>query len=149
MGDTGSLIVGVILSILAIKFIEMNRILPKGHVNKVSAVPVVTLAILVIPLFDTLRVFAIRMLQGRSPLSADRNHIHHLLLSLGFNHTQTTLSLVAFNVIAVGLVYYFQFVKGEILLAALLGSCVLASSFVTSLVRRKSVPCFSVICCDR
>lgn len=139
MGDTGSLIVGVILSILAIKFIEMNRILPKGHINKVSAVPVVTLAILVIPLFDTLRVFAIRILQGRSPLSADRNHIHHLLLSLGFNHTQTTLSLVSFNVIAVGFVYYFQFVKGEILLAALLGSCVLASSFVTSLVRRKSV----------
>lgn len=138
MGDTGSLIVGVILSILAIKFIEMNRVLDRFHPNKVLAVPVVTLAILVIPLFDTLRVFTIRILQGRSPMSADRNHIHHLLLSLGFSHTQTTLSLVAFNAVVVGLIFYFQWVKGEILLAALLGVCILISSYVAFLVRKKT-----------
>ena len=138
MGDTGSLIVGVILSILSIKFIEMNRVLDRAHPNKVLVVPVVTLAILVIPLFDTLRVFTIRILQGKSPMSADRNHIHHLLLSLGFSHNQTTLSLVSFNVVVVGLVYYFQFIKGEILLSLLLGICVLGSSVVASRVRRKS-----------
>ena len=139
MGDTGSLIVGVILSILAIKFIEMNRVLDRTHPNKVLVVPVVTLAILVIPLFDTLRVFTIRILQGRSPMSADRNHIHHLLLSLGFTHNQTTLTLVSFNVLMIALVYYFQFVKGEILLALLLGTCIFVSSFVAARVRRKSV----------
>jgi UDP-GlcNAc:undecaprenyl-phosphate GlcNAc-1-phosphate transferase len=139
MGDTGSLIVGVILSILAIKFIEMNRVLDRFHPNKVLAVPVVTLSILVIPLFDTLRVFTIRILQGRSPMSADRNHIHHLLLSLGFNHSQTNLTLVTFNVIAVGLIYNFQWVRGEVLLVTLFFSCLLISSFVAFLVRKKTI----------
>lgn len=139
MGDTGSLIVGIILSILAIKFIEMNRVLDRYHPNKVLSVPVVTLAVLVIPLFDTLRVFAIRILQGRSPLSADRNHIHHLLLSLGLNHTHTTLTLVLFNIAVISFVYYFQYVKGEILLAGLLTLCVAVSSYITHLVRRKTL----------
>ena len=139
MGDTGSLIVGIILSILAIKFIEMNRVLDRDHPHKVLSVPVVTLAILVIPLFDTLRVFTIRILQGRSPLSADRNHLHHLLLSLGFNHNKTTLSLFIFNLVTIGWVYYFQWIKGEILLVLLLGSCVLVSYFVMHKVRIKTL----------
>lgn len=139
MGDTGSLIVGVILSILAIKFIEMNRVLDRYHPHKVLAVPVVALSILVIPLFDTLRVFSIRILQGRSPMSADRNHIHHLLLSLGFSHTKTTGLLLAFNLICIGLIYQFQWVKGEILLAGLLGVCLVTSSFVAALVRKRVI----------
>lgn len=137
MGDTGSLIVGVILSILAIKFIEMNRVLDRAHPNKVFAVPVMTLAILVIPLFDTIRVFTIRILQGRSPLSADRNHIHHLLLSLGFSHSKTTFLLVVFNAFCISTVYYFQWIKGEILLFLLLATCIITSSLVTFFVRRK------------
>lgn len=139
MGDTGSLIVGIILSILAIKFIEMNRVLDRFHPNKVLSVPVVTVAILVIPLFDTLRVFTLRVLQGRSPLSADRNHIHHLLLDFGWSHTQATLLLVSFNVTVVFLAYYCQTVRGEILLAALLGICIALSSFVAYLVRGKTL----------
>lgn len=138
MGDTGSLIVGVILSILAIKFIEMNRVMDKSLPYKVLSVPVVTLAILVIPLFDTLRVFTIRVLQGRSPLSADRHHIHHLLLDLGLNHTKTTAVLISFNVFVIVMIYLGQTIKGEILLAGLLGTCIMLSSYVTYLVRRKS-----------
>jgi UDP-GlcNAc:undecaprenyl-phosphate GlcNAc-1-phosphate transferase len=139
MGDTGSLIVGVILSILAIKFIEMNRVLDRFHANKVLSVPVVTLSILVIPLFDTLRVFSIRTLQGRSPLSADRNHIHHLLQSVGFNHKQTTLCLGSFNLLMIGLIYKFQDLKGEILLFLLLIVCFGVSSYIAAIVRQKSI----------
>lgn len=139
MGDTGSLIVGVVLAILAIKFIEMNRVLDRYHPNKVLAVPVITLAILVIPLFDTLRVFTIRILQGKSPLAADRNHIHHLLQYLRFSHTQTTLLLVGFNLVTVAWVYYFQWLKGETLLFLLLASCVVSSSFIAYKVRLKTI----------
>lgn len=139
MGDTGSLIVGLVLSILAIKFIEMNRILDRDHPHKVLSVPVVTLAILVIPLFDTLRVFAIRVLQGRSPFSADRNHIHHLFLDLGVSHRKTTGILVSFNVFAVLMIYSLQNVRGEILLASLLSTCLLFSSLVAARVRQKTL----------
>ena len=58
-----------------------------------------------IPLLDTLRVFAIRIFNRRSPFSPDRNHIHHLLLDRGFSHRTITLLLVAFNVIMVVFVY--------------------------------------------
>lgn len=137
MGDTGSLLVGLILSILAIKFIEMNRVLQLDHPRKVFSVPVVTLAILVIPLFDTIRVFTIRILQGRSPLSADRNHIHHLLLSLGFSHLKATISLLTFNVLMILLSFKLQLLRGEILLAIILGICIATSSYVTFLSRKR------------
>ena len=55
--------------------------------------------ILILPLFDTLRVFLIRILQGKSPFAADRQHIHHMLLQMGFNHIQTTIILLSVNII--------------------------------------------------
>jgi UDP-N-acetylmuramyl pentapeptide phosphotransferase/UDP-N-acetylglucosamine-1-phosphate transferase len=135
MGDMGTLIVGAMLSILAIKFIEMNRILDRDHPNKVLAVPVVTLAILIIPLFDTLRVFIIRIWQRRSPFSADRNHIHHALLSLGLSHRQTALSLGLFNLLMMGLIYKLQAVRGEIQLGILLLICSVFSVGIGELIR--------------
>lgn len=139
MGDTGSLIVGVVLSILAIKFIEMNRILDKSHPNKVLSVPVVTLAILVIPMFDTLRVFSLRILQGRSPFSADKNHIHHLFLFLGFSHSKTILWLAVFNISTIFVVVYFQNIKGELLLFFLFSICLIFSSILAYKVRKKMI----------
>lgn len=77
MGDTGSLVCGFIVSVLAIQFIEMGLRVdqPFG-----SAAPSVAVGILFVPLFDTLRVFILRMAAGRSPFSPDKNHIHHLSL---------------------------------------------------------------------
>lgn len=137
MGDTGSLIVGVVCSILAVKFIEANRVMAIDAPFKVRGVPAVTVGILIIPLFDTLRVFSIRLLQGRSPFSPDRNHLHHLLLDLGLTHIKTTLTLVAFNMISIGFVFYFQKVKGELMLASLLTICILISSLLAYFVNKR------------
>lgn len=87
MGDTGSLLIGVVNSILVIKFISSGS---DYTVFSVSAVPAIGFSILLIPLMDTLRVFAIRILHGLSPFSADRNHIHHLLLDRGLSHRNIT-----------------------------------------------------------
>jgi UDP-N-acetylmuramyl pentapeptide phosphotransferase/UDP-N-acetylglucosamine-1-phosphate transferase len=102
MGDSGSLIIGLIIFVLAVKMIEfpVQRILPT--MKQVSK-PVLAMAILCYPLIDTLRVFTIRMFQGRSPFSADKNHIHHKLLSLGFSHRQTSLFLYGFTLANIGL----------------------------------------------
>ena len=89
LGDTGSLFLGYLLAIFVILFCEMNT-KPAELVWSVNAVPVVAFVLLMIPLFDTARVFLIRILQGRSPFSPDMNHIHHYLLELGFNHKQVT-----------------------------------------------------------
>jgi UDP-GlcNAc:undecaprenyl-phosphate GlcNAc-1-phosphate transferase len=132
MGDTGSLIVGVVLSILAIKFIETNRHMGIDDEFKVRVVPVMTIGILIIPLFDTLRVFMMRILQGRSPFSSDRNHIHHLLLDIGLTHFQAVLALSLFNVAVIVIVFFCQKIRGEITLAGLLGLCFLLSSLLAS-----------------
>ncbi|WP_347157483.1 MraY family glycosyltransferase [Pontibacter chitinilyticus] len=98
MGDTGSLLCGFIISILAIQFIEM-RVTP--------ASPSVALGILFVPLFDTVRVSVIRMMKGKSPFIPDRNHIHHRLLAMGFSQISTVLLLGALNIVVVLVVVSF------------------------------------------
>jgi UDP-N-acetylmuramyl pentapeptide phosphotransferase/UDP-N-acetylglucosamine-1-phosphate transferase len=68
--------------------------------------PVLAMAILSYPLIDTLRVFIIRALQGRSPFSADKNHIHHKLLSLGMKHWQVTTTLVLYTMAIILLSFF-------------------------------------------
>jgi UDP-N-acetylmuramyl pentapeptide phosphotransferase/UDP-N-acetylglucosamine-1-phosphate transferase len=96
MGDTGSLVVGLILSVLTINFIQLSFLSPPEAFPFKSG-PAMAVAILIIPLVDTLRVFTIRLIHGGSPFKADRNHLHHVLLDLGMNHREVTLTLYLVN----------------------------------------------------
>lgn len=96
MGDTGSLLIGMICSILTISFIELSYNEPNPH-YKILAPPAVAIGILFLPLFDMLRVFFVRIFSGKSPFHADRQHIHHLMLDAGLNHLQATGVLIAVN----------------------------------------------------
>jgi UDP-GlcNAc:undecaprenyl-phosphate GlcNAc-1-phosphate transferase len=87
MGDTGSLVLGFVVSVLCIKLIQLNSGLPAPIVPHV---PVFAMSIVAIPVFDTLRVFALRIWNGKSPFSADKNHIHHLLTNNGWSHSHTS-----------------------------------------------------------
>jgi UDP-GlcNAc:undecaprenyl-phosphate/decaprenyl-phosphate GlcNAc-1-phosphate transferase len=118
MGDTGSLIVGTIMSVLVIEFIKFAPVAPA---YPLQAAPCVAFAILFVPLFDTLRVFGLRMLNGRSPFSPDRNHLHHILLDKGLSHRMVTFSLVFANMILIFLGILGDFLNVNILLFGLLG----------------------------
>lgn len=96
MGDSGSLMIGLINSILVIKFINVAHT-PFVAVPLSSSVAI-GFAILIVPLLDTLRVFAIRILNGNSPFTPDRNHVHHLLLDRGLSHAAVTFTCVGINV---------------------------------------------------
>ena len=120
MGDTGSMLIGFVMALLAMKFIESIRVLPRNHELKILSVPVFTCAVLIIPLFDTIRVFLIRLFKRKSPFSPDRNHIHHIFVDLGFTHSKTCLILVIFNVSMMSLIYSLQGTKAEILLGLLI-----------------------------
>lgn len=111
MGDTGSLLLGFICAILAISFIETNRIN-----GAVLSSPAVAIAFLFVPLFDTLRVFAMRIAKGKSPFAGDKTHLHHELQRLGLSHTQVVLVLVTFNAVVAGFAYWWQRPEGELLL---------------------------------
>jgi len=97
MGDSGSLIIGLILAILALQLIEYeksyNLIQPLDKISK----PAFVVAVIIYPLYDTLRIFIYRAARGVSPFSADRNHIHHRLQDIGLSHRQVVLVVYAIN----------------------------------------------------
>lgn len=99
MGDTGSLVGGFIVAVLAVKFIELGAS---------DTAPALAVAILFIPIFDTLKVFAIRIFKGRSPFSPDKNHIHHQLLALGFSQPAALTTIVLLNLSMILFVIYFE-----------------------------------------
>jgi len=103
MGDTGSLLIGLFNAILVIQFINTAGA-PVGKLQLESA-PALGFAILIVPLFDTLRVFSLRILDKRSPFSPDRTHVHHFLLDLGFSHRNVTFLCVGANVFFIALTY--------------------------------------------
>ncbi len=98
MGDTGALIIGFLLSFFSIKFVMINETFnynpSLGH-----DAPIITILILLLPLFDTLRMFTIRLLSGKSPFVGDRNHMHHLLIDSGLSHMKSTFVLLGYNLI--------------------------------------------------
>jgi UDP-GlcNAc:undecaprenyl-phosphate GlcNAc-1-phosphate transferase len=118
MGDTGSLLIGLVNSILVIKFINIAD-MPTVNLP-LQAVPAIGFSLLIVPLFDTLRVFSLRILQRRSPFSPDRNHIHHFLLDLGFNHRSITFTCVAVNAALIAIAYFTRSLGTTIDIAILL-----------------------------
>jgi len=104
MGDSGSLMIGLVNSILVIKFITVADS-PVITIPIESSV-VVGMAILIIPLVDTLRVFSIRIFKGNSPFTPDRNHVHHLLLERGFRHPGITFFCVCLNILFIGVAFF-------------------------------------------
>jgi UDP-GlcNAc:undecaprenyl-phosphate GlcNAc-1-phosphate transferase len=139
MGDSGSLSVGLIAAVLAIVFIEKSSKVAFSSVNDpfyVIAAPSFAISVLIIPIFDTLRVFALRIIKGRSPFVADRNHIHHKLIDLGLTHIQSSLILMSVNISFIILAYYLQFIRNVFLILLLF---VLAFVFTSVLFSFKSL----------
>lgn len=122
MGDTGSLLIGLINAILVIKFISIAGATDAKF--PIHASPAIGFAILIIPLFDTLRVFGLRILDRRSPFSPDRIHVHHFLLDLGFSHKKITLSCVLVTVLFIAGAFFMRnldctIIIGNLLIASL------------------------------
>ncbi len=109
MGDTGSLLLGYMLTLYVFQFCEMNAYPQKFHLSEffqMNAAPAVAVCVLMVPLFDTIRVMLTRIKKGVSPFHPDKNHIHHLLLKTGIKHRQVTyvLLLVTGGFIALGII---------------------------------------------
>jgi UDP-N-acetylmuramyl pentapeptide phosphotransferase/UDP-N-acetylglucosamine-1-phosphate transferase len=117
MGDSGSMLIGLVNVILLIKFIETANTAPNYPVSCPIAVG---FAILLIPLLDVLRVFIIRLTKGVSPFAPDRNHLHHLLLNQGFTHTKVTTTLLVSEVCIIPFSFYFQTLNVNVLACILI-----------------------------
>lgn len=138
MGDTGSLLMGMICSILTISFIELSYREP-NPLYKILAPPAVAIGILFVPLFDMLRVFFVRIISGKSPFHPDRQHIHHLMLDAGLNHLQATGVLIAVNSLVLLTVVKFQDI-GNLLLLIIIISYGLLLTGVLLYIRKSKIP---------
>lgn len=127
MGDSGALVIGFTISVLSILFV--NSIWENNQVGTTIYHPagavVVTLSVLFIPIFDSFRVFIARIMKGKHPFHADRTHIHHFLLDIGFSHSHTVSTLLTANFLVITIALFVQnlnpnFALGILLLVTML-----------------------------
>ena len=100
IGDGGTLVIGMMMSMFAISILGQNSVCADYAESGLSLVAM-TLAILAIPVFDTLRVMTSRIIRGTSPFHPDKTHLHHLFIELGFSHAGTTISILTLNFLVV------------------------------------------------
>ena len=109
MGDAGSQLLGFAVGVLSLRATQ------GGNSVISAATPVLLLAL---PILDTLSVMAQRISEGRSPFSADRNHIHHKLLALGFDHHEAVMVIYAIQADLLLLAYWLRFESDLVILGA-------------------------------
>lgn len=138
MGDTGSMFLGFIAAFLSINFIELN-IPGNTHLVKpvMQSAPALIIALLIVPIFDTLRIFAMRIAQRKSPFTADSNHIHHRLINLSLSHLQATGVLLIATIICLLFIYLFYYLKSEILIFMVAIFTLVANAVLSFLHKKK------------
>lgn len=157
IGDCGSLIIGFVLSMLAVKFIELNQEFALQHLSYSSttdssgAVAIVkdtryqrfiinggpgfAVAVLIVPLYDTLRSFLVRIINRKSPFKGDTNHIHHRLLFLGFNPAEICIILFLVNILFITVAYLLRDVSPDQLIGIIFLSAI-SLDFILFLIKR-------------
>jgi UDP-N-acetylmuramyl pentapeptide phosphotransferase/UDP-N-acetylglucosamine-1-phosphate transferase len=130
MGDTGSLVCGFLVAVLAVKFLDLAG-------QTVESTPSIAVATLIIPIFDTARVFAIRILNGRSPFSPDKNHIHHVLKRIGLSQLGVVFTLAGINIAAILLAAYFDYLGDTVLIGIIAGVILIVGILLEFLVPYK------------
>lgn len=128
MGDTGALVIGMTLAIMAIHFMHTNYNLPPDHSYRFSASIGTVVCIIVIPLVDTLRIVILRLSKKQSPFKPDKSHVHHALMRLGLTHGQTTLFLGGIQMLYIALAVVFHRYSERYILTG-----VIVLSFILSL----------------
>ena len=141
MGDIGSLLLGFIMALFAIKFNEISASIPGGDPFKIVAAPAVSVGILIVPIYDTIRIFVIRIAHGRSPFHPDKEHVHHYMLELTGSHRKSTFIILAVNVVFIAIAFQFSYLRIFQLFLILLGLAAVVSAIPYYLVkqRRKNI----------
>ncbi len=136
MGDSGSLVIGFTLAVLAIRFNEL--VAAHGAVLNLKSAPSVSIGILIVPLFDTLRVMILRLRDRKSMFIGDKRHIHHMMLRAGFSHRQATLYISLFNVFIIAVAFLLDSLGILLLGLVLLTLCLAAVGILTLAVKKKA-----------
>ena len=97
IGDSGTLMMGMLMSIFCMRILDNTSVVALRFPN--IGVVAFCLSVLSVPVFDTLRVMIGRIMKGVSPFHADRSHLHHLFLEIGFSHLGTSFMVLSLNLL--------------------------------------------------
>ena len=133
MGDTGSLVIGFVLSICSIWFINTNAVLPNENWYHLNAPLSLVLGVLFFPIFDTIRVFVLRVHQRVHPFRADKQHTHHQILRMTKDHAKATIIIISTYVaILLLIVALGKIVSDNILIPTIIIFCMLLERFINN-----------------
>jgi UDP-N-acetylmuramyl pentapeptide phosphotransferase/UDP-N-acetylglucosamine-1-phosphate transferase len=130
MGDTGSLVLGFVIAVLCVRLMQVNVMIPNPIILNA---PVFVLGIVLIPVFDTIRVFSVRIWKGKSPFEADRTHIHHLLTNQGFSHGFAAKLICFIHGFILMEVYWLRALKPELILTILVAFMLVAIAILKNM----------------
>lgn len=103
IGDSGTMMIGLIVIWFVMNMLNSDMLYTHQVFNGFASAAALALAIMSVPVFDTLRVMTLRMVQGRSPFSADKTHLHHMFIEMGVSHSITSLCMILMNLTIVGI----------------------------------------------
>ena len=106
MGDTGSLVIGLVLGLLTLKLMDVEDAANNSLSFNRSQLPLFLAGVLFIPTLDTIRVMLLRFTRGVSMFKPDRNHIHHILIDFGFSHRKASFCIGFINFIVASIMFY-------------------------------------------
>lgn len=139
MGDTGSMILGFLIAVMTIRLFTIASIRHKQLIIPIQNLPYFVFSILSIPLIDTIRVFTLRILNGKSPFVADRNHIHHVVLDyFKLSHFATSLLLGMVNIFILLLFSFFTIFLSQIWLMILTLSTIIFVILLVNFIKIKT-----------
>jgi len=136
LGDTGAMLIGLILAIFAIRFLNFES--DALFLSQSQSAPAILLCVLIIPIFDTARVFILRILRGQSPFEADRTHIHHRLLELSGSHLKATSIILLVNVVFIAMALLLRNINTLLLILITLALASVLSIIPVYLIKVKS-----------
>lgn len=135
MGDAMAMLTGLISGVMALRFVSLEDRGGLSFLTSDSAIAL-ALAVLIVPVFDCLRVFLIRLLQHNSPFSGDRNHVHHRLKQLGYTDGTVVFRLLVFNISMVGMTLLLQHLGNFTLIMLQFFICMLWNGLLTFAIRK-------------
>ncbi len=136
MGDTGSMVLGFLLAFFSVEFIQTNAV-NQFHDYFFHSSPTLAIAILMLPLYDLFRTMFLRIIRGKNPLRADKNHIHHLLLRLGLSHEKVTVLLVLYSISSIAIAVLMRDFNNHITGVIILIYTILLNILLRYLVNKK------------
>ncbi|RZS98439.1 glycosyltransferase family 4 protein [Cecembia calidifontis] len=137
MGDTGSLSLGFALSLLTVLFIDTNGTMAPESPWKFNAPIASGIALMIVPIYDTTRIFTRRIRRGRSPFSPDKNHVHHFLMRMGLTHDKVSITLGVIKLFFIALIFIGSAYSDYVMLPLIVCTALLFGSRLDSLTLKR------------